>query len=64
MEKFPHLKFSEKLIGKARFIGGGNPHSDSERNKNNRQQHSQLLLGKTNQLRTDWLNHISERNMI
>lgn len=62
MDKFPHLKFSENLIGKARFSGGGNPHPDSVRNKNNRQEYSQSLLGITNQLKKDWLSHISERN--
>jgi hypothetical protein len=62
MDKFPHLKFSENLIGKARFTGGGKSHPDSVINKNNRQQYSQSLLGKTNQLKSDWLSHISERN--
>lgn len=61
MEKFPHLKFSENLIGRARFTGGGNPHPNSVRNKNNRLGYSQTLLGKTNQLKTEWQNHISER---
>ncbi len=61
MNKFPHLKFSENLIGKARFIGGGKPHSDSLKNKNNRQGHSQTLLEKTNQIKTEWQNHITER---
>lgn len=61
MDKFPHLKFSENLIGKARFSGGGNHHPISLRNKNNRKEYSQTLLGKTNQLNSEWQNHISER---
>jgi len=62
MEMFPHLKFSENLIGKARFTGGGNPHPDSVRNKKKRQEYSQSLFEKTSKLKTDWLNHISDRN--
>lgn len=56
MNQFPHLKFSENLIGKARFSGGGNPHPNSVRNKNNRQEYSRTLLGKTNQLKAKWQN--------
>lgn len=61
MDKFPHLKFSENLIGKARFSGGGNLHPESVRNKKFRQKYSQSLLVKTNQLKAEWLSHISER---
>lgn len=33
MDKFPHLKFSENLLGKARLIGVGSPHPMSTYNK-------------------------------
>ena len=64
MERFPHLKFSEKLVGRARFSGGGGTHPNTEENKRNRQGHSQGLLGKTSALNSEWMNHISERELL
>ena len=64
MEKFPHLKFSEKLVGRARINGGGGKNPITEKNKRNRQGHSQSLLGKTSTLNSEWTNHISEREAL
>lgn len=64
MERFPHLKFSEKIIGRARFIGGGNPHQKTEENRKNRQGHSQGLLKVTSSLNTDWADHVNERGAL
>lgn len=59
---FPHLKFSENIIGKARLFGRVKSNQLSLSNKKNRQIHSEELLRKTNQLKADWINHISERD--
>jgi hypothetical protein len=61
MDKFPHLKFSENLLGKARLIGGGSPHSMSTFNKKNRQEVSRTFLLKTNKLNEKWQEHIADR---
>src|SRR5690606_37569347 len=62
MERFPHLKFSEKLVGRARF----NRPTGAERskhNKENRQGHSQDLLAKTSVLSSEWIDYIYEREL-
>ena len=61
MERFPHLKFSELVIGRARFSSNGSGNEITQRNKGNREGHSQSLLSKTALLRSNWSNHISER---
>src|SRR6478609_7797578 len=61
MEKFPHLKFHQKIFGKPRFHGGGGTHPNSKKNKDNREGHFGYLSGKTDKLRTDWLNEIDKR---
>lgn len=61
MERFPHLKFSENLIGRARFKGGQNKNQKTEDNKKNRDVHSRGLLDNTNKLKSDWSNYLSER---
>lgn len=65
MDKFPHLKFSEKLVGRARFNSNrGGIHPTTEDNKRNRQGHSEDLLGITTKLNTDWTSHIYERDSL
>ncbi|MDV3550058.1 peptidase [Elizabethkingia anophelis] len=61
MHKFPHLKFSENLVGRARFRGYGKIHPTSLSNKKNRLSYSRQLLAKTIRLNTEWTRHISER---
>lgn len=43
MEQFLHLKFSKKIIGSARFIGGGSESKKTKENKENRTTHSRRL---------------------
>ncbi len=61
MEKFPHLKFLQKVTGKPRLHGGGNPNPRSEENKNNKQGHFGYLSGQTNQIKTNWQGEINKR---
>lgn len=61
MNKFPHLKFSENLVGRARFNGGGETNPRSQENKQNRLEYSRELLEKTNLLNKEWARHTSER---
>jgi hypothetical protein len=61
MERFPHLKFSENIIGRARFSGGSNANQKTNDNKQNRNVHSQQLLGNTNKLKSEWSNYLFER---
>lgn len=61
MERFPHLKFSENIIGRARFNGGPNTNQKTNDNKQNRNVHSQQLLGNTNKLKSEWSNYLFER---
>lgn len=62
MERFPHLKFSENVIGKARFFGGGKTHDTTLRNKQNRKAYSEALLTNTSRIKTEWINHITQRS--
>jgi len=61
MERFPHLKFLQKVIGKPRLHGGGEPNPLSIQNKNNRQGHFGYLSGRTSQIKSDWENQIGRR---
>lgn len=61
MQQFPHLNFSEKVVGRARYNRGPRPSQQTEDNKNNRTGHSSFLTGKTNNLRQSWINHINSR---
>lgn len=61
MERFPHLKFLQKVIGKPRLHGGGEQHPISLENKNNRQQHFGYLSNQTSKMKSDWQNKIDNR---
>ncbi|MFC6098357.1 S8 family peptidase [Flavobacterium qiangtangense] len=61
MEKFPHLKFHQKVFGKPRFHGGGGTHPNSKKNKDDRKGHFGYLSGRTSQIKSDWANRINER---
>ncbi|MFP5437256.1 MAG: S8 family peptidase [Bacteroidia bacterium] len=63
MERFPHLKFSENIVGRARFKTPTGAERSKE-NKENRQGHSQDLLRKTSVLSSEWINHVSERETL
>lgn len=56
MEKFPHLKFIQKIKGTPRLFGGGKAHPISKKNKANRQGHSRVLSQKTTKIKGDWAN--------
>ena len=64
MEKFPHLKFHQKVFGKPRFNGGGETHPNSQNNKDNRQGHFGYLSGKTDKIKSDWENQIDKREQL
>jgi hypothetical protein len=61
MEKFPHLKFLQKVTGKPRLHGGGKPNPQSAQNKDNREGHFGYLSGKTSQIKSEWQNEINQR---
>lgn len=61
MERFPHLKFLQKVTGKPRLHGGGNPNPRSEENKNNKQSHFGYLSTQTTQIKTSWQGEINRR---
>ena len=61
MEKFPHLKFVQKVIGKPRLYGGGETSERTAKNKDNRQGHSNFLFNKTCNIKKDWNTMLSER---
>lgn len=64
MEKFPHLKFLQKVTGKPRLHGGGKQNPQSAKNKDNRQGHFGYLSGKTSQIKSDWQNEINQREQL
>lgn len=64
MEKFPHLKFLQKVTGKPRLHGGGKQNPQSTQNKDNRQGHFGYLSGKTSQIKSDWQNEINQRKQL
>jgi hypothetical protein len=61
MERFPHLKFLQKIVGKPRLNGGGASNPLSAQNKDNRQGHFGYLSGRTSQIKTEWDNEINQR---
>jgi hypothetical protein len=64
MEKFPHLKFLQKVTGKPRLHGGGRQNPQSAQNKDNRQGHFGYLSGRTSQLKSDWQNEVNQREQL
>lgn len=56
MERFPHLKFIQKVTGKPRFPGGGSDDPKTEYNKANRQSHSSSLSQQTKKIQSEWAN--------
>ncbi|KAB2908476.1 MAG: S8 family peptidase [Ignavibacteriales bacterium] len=64
MEKFPHLKFSERLVGPANFKVGGNINPTSEENKKNRGRHCEDLLKNSFAINSEWGKHISQRQSL
>jgi len=61
MERFPHLKFLQKIVGKPRLHGGGETNPISLQNKNNKPGHFGYLSDKTSRLKSDWQNEIDKR---
>ncbi|AZJ33994.1 S8 family peptidase [Tenacibaculum singaporense] len=61
MQQFPHLNFSEKIVGRARYNGGPRPSQQTDDNKNNRTGHSSFLTGKTSNLKQSWVEHNKSR---
>lgn len=61
MERFPHLKFLQKVTGKPRIHGGGAANPISVQNKENRQGHFGYLSGRTSQIKLEWNNEINQR---
>lgn len=61
MEKFPHLKFVQKITGKPRFHGGGSENPITRENKEKRQVHSNFLKQQTGKLKSDWDNSLKKR---
>lgn len=62
MEQFPHLKFIQKIVGKPRLFGGGGVSEITEKNKENRQGHSNFLNDKTTNIKKEWSTFILERD--
>lgn len=63
MDRFPHLKFSEKVVGRARFGRSGSS-KQSEQNRNNRKQHSQTLGQNTSNIKNSWEESIAQRESL
>jgi len=61
MERFPHLKFLQKITGKPRLHGGGAPNPQSADNKNNRQRHFGYLSEQTSRIKSSWQGEIDKR---
>lgn len=62
MEKFPHLKFVQKIVGSPRFNGGGQKAPRSLDNKNNRGGHSSYLKKSTEDIRNQWFSKYELRD--
>lgn len=64
MEKFPHLKFLQKVVGKPNFRkGNGKPSPITEQNKANKQVHYGYLSNVTNEIKSAWEAKILERQV-
>lgn len=61
MEKFPHLHFLQKVVGKPRLNGGGGTNPLSAQNKENKLGHFGYLTGRTSQLKSDWDSEVNQR---
>lgn len=61
MEKFPHLKFLQKIAGKPRYNGGGKSKEQSKQNKANRAGHSGYLFGRTTEIKDGWDHRMQRR---
>lgn len=61
MEKFPHLKFTEKIIGSPRGFGGGKTDPKTLENKRNRTTHSNKLQRWVTGCKENWNENIEER---
>lgn len=61
MERFPHLKFLQKITGKPRLNYVPNPNEITQRNLDNRSEHCGYLFQKTSSLKTSWLKEVSQR---
>lgn len=61
MEQFPHLKFLQKITGKPRFHGGGSENPISQKNRENRNEHSNFLKISTSKIKLDWQSSIKSR---
>lgn len=64
MERFPHLKFLQKVTGKPRLNGGGATNPHTLQNKENRQGHFGYLAGRTSQIKSDWDDEIRQREQL
>ena len=62
MALFPHLKFIQKVFGKARIPGGGTTHPQSSQNQQNRRTHSNTLSSKTSKIKSEWSEGYSKRD--
>lgn len=61
MEKFPHLKFQQKITGSPRFHGGGGENPRTLQNKQDRQGHSISLRNSTTKIKSDWEGSVNLR---
>lgn len=61
MERFPHLRFVQKVTGKPRYSGGGQENPITAQNKANRTGHGGSLLQITSKLKSDWQNSFPAR---
>lgn len=64
MEQFPHLNFTQKVSGKPRLFGGGGRNDTTESNKANRQGHSDTLIAKTSQVKSNWREIFDDRESL
>jgi len=60
MERFPHLKFVEKITGQPRLKGGGKAGDQTTKNKSRRQDHAKDLRHSLSKIKTDWKQRVEE----
>jgi hypothetical protein len=61
MERFPHLNFVQKVVGKPRLYGNNRPNPTTEQNKENKSGHYGYLSSRTNNLKAEWQTEVSQR---
>lgn len=61
MERFPHLKFLQKITGKPRLKYVPTPSETTQRNLENRLGHYGYLSERTSQLKSSWVSELSQR---